>query len=98
MPDDPAMQAVLYGPLVLAGDLGSEGLTPELITGPGGPALRQHSIDIPTFHAASDSPDSWIKPTGTPLAFRTSGQERDVTLRPFDRTFGRRYSIYWNVS
>jgi DUF1680 family protein len=98
MPDDPAMQAVLYGPLVLAGDLGSEGLTPELITGPGGPALRQHPIAIPTFHAASDSPDSWIKPAGKPLTFRTSGQERDVTLAPFDRTFGRRYSIYWNVS
>jgi DUF1680 family protein len=98
MPDDPAMQAVLYGPLVLAGDLGSEGLTPALITGPEGPAVREHPIVVPTFRAASDSPDSWIKPAGEPLTFRTSGQQRNVTLAPFDRMFGRRYSIYWNVS
>src|SRR5438874_321439 len=32
MPDDPHIQAILYGPVVLAGDL--EGLTPELIVGP----------------------------------------------------------------
>jgi len=98
MPDDPSMQAVLYGPLVLAGDLGSEGLSPDLITGPEGPAIREHPIAVPAFRAASDSPDSWIKPAGEPLTFRTSGQQRDVTLAPFDRTFGRRYSIYWNVS
>jgi DUF1680 family protein len=34
MPDDPRIQAFLYGPLVLAGDLGSEGLTEAHIIGP----------------------------------------------------------------
>ena len=34
MPDDPHMQAFLYGPLVLAGDLGNEGLTEAHIFGP----------------------------------------------------------------
>jgi DUF1680 family protein len=34
MPDDPTLQAFLYGPLVLAGDLGNEGLTEGHITGP----------------------------------------------------------------
>jgi hypothetical protein len=34
MPDDPQLQALLYGPLVLAGDLGSEGLTEAHIIGP----------------------------------------------------------------
>jgi DUF1680 family protein len=34
MPDDPTLQAFLYGPLVLAGDLGREGLTEAHITGP----------------------------------------------------------------
>ena len=34
MPDDPTMQAFLYGPLVLAGDLGGEGLTEAHIVGP----------------------------------------------------------------
>ncbi|MBZ5617992.1 MAG: glycoside hydrolase family 127 protein [Acidobacteriia bacterium] len=40
MPDDPKTQAFLYGPLVLAGDLGNEGLTEQLIIGPNAPRLR----------------------------------------------------------
>jgi DUF1680 family protein len=34
MPDDSTVAAFLYGPLVLAGDLGNEGLTEDHITGP----------------------------------------------------------------
>ncbi len=98
MPDDPTVQAVLYGPLVLAGDLGTEGLTKDLITGPLGPEIRQHPESVPKFHAASADPNSWIKPADRPLTFRTAGQERDITFAPFDRTFGKRYSVYWTVS
>ena len=32
-PDDPTLQAFLYGPLVLAGDFGSAGLTKEMLIG-----------------------------------------------------------------
>src|SRR6202034_1088421 len=45
MPDDPKRQAFLYGPLVLAGDLGGEGLTEANINGPnlrvGAPNVEQ---------------------------------------------------------
>ena len=41
MPDDAATQAFLYGPLVLAGDLGNEGLTEDLIVGVSGPAVNR---------------------------------------------------------
>jgi DUF1680 family protein len=98
MPDEPTTQAVLYGPLVLAGDLGSDGLTKDLITGPMGPPLKEHPTEAPSFRASGPDPNSWIKPADRPLTFRTTGQERDVTLAPFDRTFGKRYSVYWTVS
>jgi DUF1680 family protein len=39
MPDDPKLQAFLYGPVVLAGDLGNEGLTEPMIIGPNAPAM-----------------------------------------------------------
>jgi uncharacterized protein len=39
-PDDPKLQAFLYGPLVLAGDFGSEGLEKEMIVGPSAPMVR----------------------------------------------------------
>jgi DUF1680 family protein len=116
MPDDPGLQAVLYGPLVLAGDLGAEGLSEANIIGPnlrvGAPHTEQFGsplgsanpappvpdIDIPAFRAAGADPASWIKPDGKPLAFRTTGQEKDVALVPLNSLFDRRYAVYWRVS
>jgi hypothetical protein len=97
MPDDPKLQAILYGPLVLAGDLGAEGLTEQLIAGSMGPRVQALPIEVPTFRAAAD-PASWIKPGGQPLSFRTTGQSRDVTLVPLNSIFDKRYAVYWQVA
>jgi uncharacterized protein len=96
MPDDPKMQAILYGPLVLAGDLGAEGLTERNTIGPNAPAPQRIPMDVPAFKAGGD-PSSWIKPADRPLTFRTSGQAMDVTLMPLNSIFGKRYSVYWQV-
>jgi uncharacterized protein len=99
MPDEPTVQAILYGPLVLAGKLGSEGLTKELMVGPLGPDLQHHPMDVPIFRTSSTDPNSWIKPVvSKSLTFRTSDQARDITLIPFSRVFGERYSVYWTVT
>jgi DUF1680 family protein len=114
MPDDPKVQAFIYGPLVLAGDLGNEGLTDGMIIGPNAPAFHREprpgapaqatnrpmapALEVPTFQAASADPTSWIKPTDKPFTFRTSGQKKDVTLVPLNSLFDRRYSVYWEVS
>jgi DUF1680 family protein len=97
MPDDPKTQAFLYGPIVLAGDLGSEGLTEQMLTGPSAPRPQRVPLEIPTFKTTSADPASWIKPAGAPLTFRTTGQSRDVTLVPLNSLFGKRYSVYWQV-
>ena len=48
MPDDRSTQAFLYGPVVLAGDLGGNGLTESHIIGPnlrvGAPNAQQHAV------------------------------------------------------
>ncbi len=98
MPDDPRTQAFLYGPIVLAGDLGSEGLTDAMIVGPNAPQMRRLPIDVPAFKAPSPDPSAWIKPTGAPLTFRTAGQATDVTLAPLNSIFSKRYSVYWQVT
>jgi hypothetical protein len=102
MPDDPKVQAILYGPLVLAGDLGAEGLTEQLITGPMGPRVQGLAIEVPTFRAGPSGhpaePASWIKPGDKPLTFRTTGQKKDVTLVPLNSIFDKRYSVYWEVA
>ena len=114
MPDDPKLQSFLYGPLVLAGDLGNEGLTEGMIIGPNAPPMYRAphpdappqalnrpmapKLDIPEFQATNADPASWIKPTGKPYTFQTTGQTRDVTMMPINKLFDRRYSVYWNVS
>ena len=88
MPDDPKTQAVLYGPLVLAGDLGTKGLAPELIIGPSQPQIRKAGpIDIPRLEASA------IKPGDRPLAFQMNG----ATLTPLSRILDRRYTVYWQT-
>ncbi|MGA2116490.1 MAG: beta-L-arabinofuranosidase domain-containing protein [Bryobacteraceae bacterium] len=113
-PDDPHTQAFLYGPLVLAGDFGAEGLNEHLQEGPSAPALRRGSESTPT---SSNQPDlqppppmdvpalhptgdfaSWVKPGDQPLTFRITGQSKDVTLAPLNSIFDKRYVVYWQVS
>jgi uncharacterized protein len=110
MPDDAKTQAFLYGPVVLAGDLGAEGLSERRIVGPNAPQMARPNaqprpgappnvpaIEIPTFTAKGD-PANWIKPADGPLKFRTAGQQKDVTLLPINSIFDKRYSVYWQVS
>jgi len=99
MPDDSGLQAILYGPLVLAGKLGNEGVTDATVIGKMGPTPHKDPIDVPSFNASGRDAAAWIKPSGdAPLTFRTAGQQQDVTLVPFHRVFGERYSVYWRVS
>ncbi len=98
MPDDPRTQAFLYGPIVLAGDLGAEGLTDQMIVGPNAPQMRRVPIEVPTFTSNGADPSSWIKPAAAPLTFRTTGQQKDVTLAPLNSLFAKRYSVYWQVT
>jgi DUF1680 family protein len=98
MPDDRNLRAVMYGPVVLAGDLGSDGLTEKMIEGPSAPHIREAPADVPTFRATDASPETWIKTGDAPLNFRTSGQVKDVNLAPLNSYFEKRYSVYWQVS
>lgn len=98
LPDDPRQMAFLYGPLVLAGDLGKEGLTDSMMTGPNVPPLRQAPpLEIPTLRGAGDDLESWIKAEGQPLSFRARNQATEIALIPINRIFGRRYNVYWQV-
>jgi len=96
MPDDPTLEAILYGPLVLAGPL--EKVTNEMMWGRYGPDLKKRPLQAPEFRADASAPGSWIQPvSGAPLTFRTVNHARDVTLVPLYKIFGERYAVYWRV-
>ena len=102
MPDDGTIQAFMYGPIVLAGELGTEGLTSETIraepTKPYDiPHYRSKPVEGPSFRAASKDPGTWIKAGAKPLQFRTTGQDRDLALEPLYKVIDQRYGVYWKV-
>jgi uncharacterized protein len=96
LPDNPNRVALMWGPLVLAGDLG--------------PIQRRHRADeeedpippksVPALVAAGRPIESWLKPVpGKPATFRTEGvgRDRDVELVPFYELQRRTYSAYWDL-
>ncbi len=89
MPDNPNRVAVMYGPLVLAGDLGSVG----------DPAADRPGF-VPVLLTGGRAPDSWLKPVaGKACTFSTEnvGRPRDPVLYPFFRVHDRRYTVYWDI-
>ena len=101
MPDDPSVVALLYGPIVLAGDLGREGMNAVKQYGPSAPQLgRLKPIEVPAFVCDPKGVLEHVRPAaGVPLGFETEGigRPRDVSLVPFYRVFEDRYTVYWKV-
>ena len=94
LPDNPALQAAMYGPLVLAAQMGRDGLTHEMIYGDLGPfAKGQKDYEPPTARASGQSP--WLKRTSSPhLEFVSADNTRAV---PLYTIMDERYSVYWKV-
>lgn len=96
--DDHRTQAFLYGPIVLAGDLGAQGLTDGLTVGQQGPEVAKVPMTVPELRASGSKLEDWIKSDGSaPLAFRAAGANGSVSLRPLNQLWGR-YATYWSVA
>jgi DUF1680 family protein len=97
-PDDPRVLAFLYGPIVLAGDLGAQGLSEDLILDQQGPAVAKIPMSVPELRVSGKTLEDWIKPDGSaPLTFRAAASNGSVALKPLNRLWGR-FATYWNVA
>ena len=101
LPDDASKVAFLYGPVVLAADLGTAGLDASRRYGPAAPEFHgDEGVEAPVLVAASPAAAlARVLPAGEPLAFRTEGigRPRDLELRPFLALADRRTSVYFPV-
>lgn len=99
LPDNPRKVAFLYGPAVLAGDLGP---------GPGASSYARDQRDnlgappvpVPALVLGAVPPEAALvrSPDGS-LVFHTEGFERPrgLTLRPFWEIGHDRYTVYWDL-
>jgi len=89
MPDDSNRVAVMYGPLVMAGDLG-----------PADDPAYGDPMYVPVLMTENRDPATWLKPAeGKANTFLTvnTGRPRDIEMKPFWSVYGRRYSVYWDL-
>ena len=100
MPDDPNVVALLYGPIVLAGDLGKEGLIISALR-PQRTAARQSAVDRGSgvrgrregcagkseagAGSAAALPDEWTRPA------------QRCHADPVLQSLRHRYTVYWKV-
>jgi hypothetical protein len=102
LPDNARRAALMWGPLVLAGDLG-----PEVERGPEGERRGPPPKAVPVFVAADQPVASWLKPaSGGPGRFTSGGvgrepdaqgQTHDVDFMPFYQLHRRTYGTYWDL-
>jgi len=94
VPDNPRRAAIMWGPLVLAGDLGAEDqkdIQRDSLSG---------QLKVPVFIAAERPVAEWLKPVADKAGqFRTAGvgRDRDVDFVPFYRLHRRTYGVYWDL-
>jgi DUF1680 family protein len=96
MPDDERVQAMMYGPLVLAGTFGK--VSPEEVK------FDDHEAHAPKLHPVPDivtdpkRPASWVEQDAKdPLKFTAAGQKEAFDLIPLYKVNRERYAVYWNV-
>jgi hypothetical protein len=93
-PDDRSVAAIMWGPLVLAGDLG-----------PRHEGRGESTIKAPVLVTPSRAAAEWVKPSGADFSAvgvsrmldTPSALPADVKLTPFYRTHRRTYSVYFDV-
>jgi uncharacterized protein len=98
LPGTTNIVAVLYGPVVLAGDLGTNGM-PTPYARNQTDQVRVPDPAVPVFVGDTATILKKIKAAKAPLEFQTKnlGKPNDVTLIPFFRANHERYSVYWNI-
>jgi DUF1680 family protein len=96
--DDRSQQALLYGPLVLAGQFPKNGLDGGLEHNQGPEVHNAPPLEVPALQASGADPSSWVRPVpGEALTFRAVAQDREIDLKPLNQSW-QRFAVYWTVS
>lgn len=108
--DNPNMAAIKYGPILLAGKLGTEGMDKHPIPYAGFEGFDGRwdqsryegmpTVEAPSLNIDDEKVENWLFPMeGSPLNFKTSGvgEPFDVELAPFYDLHHERYAIYWDL-
>ena len=94
--DDASMVAVFFGPIVLAGALGSSGMPNDFADKDA--YLGTAAATVATIANASTNPADWLQAVAdSPLTFKAqnAGSANGITFQPLYQVHHQRYSVYW---
>ena len=103
LPDADGFAAVFYGPVLLAGDLGRDGLKDEdFLSQTLNERKELPAAQVPVLLAsAADIPNHLTPVAGQPLTYVLKDivtPQAEVTLRPAYTLTDRRYAFYWRLT
>ena len=102
--DNSSKGSLFYGPVLLAGSLGTSGMPSSDEAVGQGDYLGYPLVSAPTMVATSgtDLP-TWVQPSGQPLNFAANAtyagdlERGTIALQPFYDTHHTRYAVYWDL-
>lgn len=99
--DDAGRVAIMYGPIVLAGALGTEKMpASDQVNDQNADNSYPVPITVPVLVTDKQDPATWVKPVeGKPLTFKTQGvgKPEEVSLIPFYALHHQRYTVYFDT-
>jgi len=104
LPNAPEYAALMYGPIVLAARLGTEGLTPGsqlIINERESGTMLDEQVDLPRWNRPlAELIANTKRRSGDELRFTTTGFEggKSVELMPWFRMTHERYNLYWHAN
>ncbi|MEO6850219.1 MAG: beta-L-arabinofuranosidase domain-containing protein, partial [Mucilaginibacter sp.] len=101
--DNPDKAALAYGPVLLAGDMGTEGIKAPAPFAKDQWDFKNYNIPadlISSLNVKGKKINDWLIPVaGHPLTFTTKNvAARPVTLTPFYKIDKQRYVMYWDLN
>ena len=103
LPNTAGIAALMYGPLVLAGRLGTEGLTPGadiIVNERKSGEMLDKPIALPRLAVNASTVAQRVRRNASDnVSFSARGgePEREIELVPYHRIAHERYTLYWNV-
>jgi hypothetical protein len=102
LPGDDSVTAVLYGPLVLAADMGpgpTDGPSKVIHSGATVPEHLPSPDPLPkTVAGPGAGPDQWVQTeSGSELRFKAAAEGATFELMPMYQIRDQRYAVYWQI-
>ena len=92
--------AIIYGPIVLAGEFGTDGVPSPADARDQSQFNKLPRPEIPALATDNEDASTWLKPVpGHTLTFQTLGvgKPADVTMMPLYAIRNERYTVYWRM-